>query len=176
MVVDKLVVDRVAVEGQAVDKVAVEGLAVEGLLVDGLAVEGLAVEGLAVEEVAAEGMVKSDLLVTEARAVDNAEYESIFDVDTSDLDPMHQLPALSPLLSTQLELSPFLLKKVTRPVWFTCIQATGEPSSVPQTSTLSAECSSLSSSKLLAAGKYFIWDSLKVLEHSSPSSLAKDAE
>jgi hypothetical protein len=98
------------------------------------------------------------LLVTEAKAVDNAGYESIFDVKTSDLDAMHQLPALSPLLSTQLELSPFLLEKVSRPAWFTCIQATGEPSAVPQTSTLSAECCSLSSSKQLAAAKYFNCD------------------
>ena len=139
--VDKVVVDKVVVGEVVVGEVAVEGVAVEGVAVEGVAVEG----------VAAEGVVDSDLLATEAKAVDNAEYESIFDVDTSDLDAMHQLPALSPLLRTQLELSPFSLKKVTRPVWFTCIQATGEPSSVPQMSKPRAECCSLSSSKLLAA-------------------------
>lgn len=86
-------------------------MVVDKVVVDKVAVEGVAIEGVAVEGVAADGMVNSDLLVTEAKAVDSAEYESIFDVDTSDLDAMHQLPALSLLLSTQLELSPFLLKK-----------------------------------------------------------------
>ena len=90
-----------------VDKVVVDKVVVDKVVVEGVAVEGVAAEGMVAEE-----MVDSDLLVTEAKAVDNAGYESIFDVKTSDLDAMHQLPALSPLLSTQLELSPFLLEKV----------------------------------------------------------------
>ena len=52
-----------------VDKVVVDNVVVEKVAVEGLAVEGLAVEGLAVEE-----MVNSDLLVTEAKTVDNAGY------------------------------------------------------------------------------------------------------
>ena len=131
-----VVVDRLAIEEAAVDVVGVDVVGVDGVTVD--------------------GVVDIDLLATETKAVGTAEYKSEFDVNPSVSGAMHQLPAFSLLFSTQVELCPFLLKKVTRPVWFTCIQATGEPFSVPHTSTLSAKCCSLSSSKLLATAMYIL--------------------
>lgn len=126
-----MLLDRVVIEEVAVDVVGVDGV-------------GVAVDGVAVD-----GVVDIDLLATETKVVGTAEYKSEFDVNTFVSDAMHQLPAFRLLLKTQVELWPFLLEKVTRPVWFTCIEATGEPFSVPHTSTLSTECPSLSSSKLL---------------------------
>lgn len=58
--------------------------------------------------------------------------------------------SLKPSIKYARQVFPSLLKKVTWPVWFICTQATDEPFSVPHTSTLRAECCSLSSSKLLA--------------------------
>lgn len=42
------------------------------------------------------------------------EYEGEFVISSS--DAMHQLPACSPLLSTQVDLFPFSLEKVTSPI------------------------------------------------------------
>lgn len=74
----------------------------------------------------------------------------------------HQLPVFNPLLGTPDSLFPLLLVKVTNPVWFTCIQAVGEPYSVPHMSTLSKDDSqrlplttSLRCGKLVAAVKSF---------------------
>lgn len=74
----------------------------------------------------------------------------------------HHLPVFNPLLSTQDALFPLLLVKVTSPVWFTCIQAAGEPYSVPHMSTFSRDDSrrlplttSLRCGKLVAAVKSF---------------------
>lgn len=133
-------------------------VAIDGVAIDGVAVDGVAVDVVAVDVVAVDGVVvaDSDVLVIETEAVDNAEDEKNFVENTSDSYAAHQLPALSPLLSMQVELFPFLLKKITSPVRFTCIQAAGEPSSVPHTSTLRAEYCSLSSIKLLATTLYLL--------------------
>lgn len=79
-----------------------------------------AVDGVAVDGVAVDGVSRSDLLTAEA----TAEYESKCFLNASDSDVLRHLPALSPLSSTQDEFFSSLLKKVTRPVWLICTQAT----------------------------------------------------
>lgn len=112
----RVLVGAVVVEAELTTEVAVVDIIVENVV----GTDGALVENVLTSDVVLLDVVVKEVLGTDVVLVGMAVPEPEFVEETTpEPDALHQLPTLKPLLSVQVDSSPFWLEKVTRPVSFT---------------------------------------------------------